>query len=99
MATAFSHELCGGGGEHPVIPMEVGHVQVDGLGDQWTGGYAPPRATQRARLVVTLVKHNTPGTVQLSCSAKVYVGDDKVKEGSEVFMASSACHQVVAGRG
>ena len=48
---------------------------------------------------MTLVEHDSPGTVQLSCSAMVNVGDDKVKEGSEVFMTSRASQQVVAGRG
>ena len=46
MTTAFSHKLCGGRGELPVVPVEVVHVQVDSLGDQWTGRNASPGATQ-----------------------------------------------------
>ena len=98
MTAAFSHELCGGGGKSPVVPVEVGNIQVESLGDQGTCGDAPPGATQRARLPMTFVQHNRPCTVQVSCCTEVDVGDDHVQEGSEMFMTSRASCEVVASR-
>ena len=47
---------------------------------------------------MALVQHDRPGTVQLSCCAEVDVGDNQIEEGSEMFMASSTCHEVVPSR-
>ena len=98
VAAAPGHELRGGRGEDPVVPMEVGHIQVESLGYQGTGGYASPGATQRTRLAMTLMQHYRPCAVEISSCTEVDVGDYHVKEGSKMFMSSRACHEVVAGR-
>ena len=47
---------------------------------------------------MTFVQHDSPSTVKFSCCTEVNVADNQVEEGSEMFVTSSACHEVVASR-
>ena len=60
--------------------MQVRHIQVQNFRDQWAGGNTSPGPAEGAWLVVSLVQHDGPGTVEFRSRAEVDVGDDQVKE-------------------
>ena len=87
MGGVTEHELCGGPGGVPALPVIVHDPQVESLGSEGAGGDTPVTPGLVSGLV-WFVEDNGPSIVYLREGKKVDIGDEGIEDEGEMVNSS-----------